>query len=360
LAAYLAAGPAPVYIGFGSIVVDNPDAMTKLIFEAVKKAGVRALVSKGWGGLGADALDIPEGVFMLGNVPHDWLFQHVSCVVHHGGAGTTAAGIATGKPTVVVPFFGDQPFWGAMVARAGAGPPPIPYKNLTADKLAAALLEALKPETLERAKELGDKIKEEDGCEVGGKSFHDFLDVDKLRCSLAPSRVAIWRIKRTNTRLSGLAANVLATEGLLDFADLKLWVVFQIENKSLLTFLDIDPENMRQKRGRGIRSLEGLLPCWALLLALEWGSPIFQLRHSRRSRRSMILERRRLKARLRVLAMTPHLHLVLALSHNWILALRKVRLPVMQAPDMDPNQPLHPKHHPRRQSAHPLMCQIHL
>jgi UDP:flavonoid glycosyltransferase YjiC (YdhE family) len=222
LAEYLAAGPPPVYIGFGSIVVDDPDAMTKMIFVAVKKAGVRALVSKGWGGLGADALGVPEGVFMLGNVPHDWLFNHVSCVVHHGGAGTTAAGIATGKPTVVVPFFGDQPFWGAMVARAGAGPIPIPYKQLTADKLAAALLEALKPETLERAKELGAKIKEENGTEVGGKSFHDLLDVDNLRCSLAPSRVAVWRVKRTKTRLSALAANVLASENLIDFADLKL------------------------------------------------------------------------------------------------------------------------------------------
>jgi UDP:flavonoid glycosyltransferase YjiC (YdhE family) len=121
--------------------------MTRIIFEAVKKAGVRALVSKGWGGLGADDVGLPEGVFMLGNVPHDWLFQHVSAVVHHGGAGTTAAGIATGKPTVVIPFFGDQPFWGAMVARAGAGPVPIPFKQLTADKLAAAITEALKPET---------------------------------------------------------------------------------------------------------------------------------------------------------------------------------------------------------------------
>jgi hypothetical protein len=146
----------------------------------------------------------------------------VSAVVHHGGAGTTAAGIATGKPTVVVPFFGDQPFWGAMVARAGAGPLPIPYKQLTADKLAAALIEALKPETLERAKELGFKIKEENGCEVGGKSFHDLLDVDTLRCSLAPSRAAVWRVKRTKTRLSAFAANVLASENLLDFADLKL------------------------------------------------------------------------------------------------------------------------------------------
>ncbi|QSZ29661.1 hypothetical protein DSL72_004177 [Monilinia vaccinii-corymbosi] len=223
LAAFLADGPPPVYIGFGSIVVDDPNAMTALIFEAVKKTGVRALVSKGWGGLGGDALEVPEGVFMLGNVPHDWLFQHVSCVVHHGGAGTTAAGIATGKPTVVVPFFGDQPFWGAMTARAGAGPLPIPYKQLTAGKLAAAISDALKPETLAKAQELGAKIKEEKGSEVGGKSFHDNLDVDNMRCSLAPHRVAVWRVRHTQTRLSALAANVLASENLISFADLKLY-----------------------------------------------------------------------------------------------------------------------------------------
>ena len=223
LAEFLASGPPPVYIGFGSIVVDDPDAMTKLIFEAVKKSGVRALVSKGWGGLGADDMNIPEGIFMLGNVPHDWLFKHVSCVVHHGGAGTTAAGIATGKPTVIVPFFGDQPFWGAMVARAGAGPQPTPYKQLTADKLAEAIEEALKPETLEKAQELGAKIKEEKGCEQGGKSFHDMLDAETLRCSLFPGKVAVWHVRRTKTRLSALAAAVLADQGLINFADLTLY-----------------------------------------------------------------------------------------------------------------------------------------
>jgi UDP:flavonoid glycosyltransferase YjiC (YdhE family) len=97
LQAFLDAGPPPVYIGFGSIVLDDPNAMTELIFESVRKTGVRVLLSKGWGGMGADELRVPESVFMLGNVPHDWLFKHVSCVVHHGGAGTTAAGITAGK-----------------------------------------------------------------------------------------------------------------------------------------------------------------------------------------------------------------------------------------------------------------------
>ncbi|KAF2661950.1 glycosyltransferase family 1 protein [Lophiostoma macrostomum CBS 122681] len=223
LAEFLAAGEPPVYIGFGSIVVDDPNAMTNMIFEAVKLTGRRALVSKGWGGLGADELGIPEGVFMLGNCPHDWLFKHVSAVVHHGGAGTTAAGIAAGRPTVVVPFFGDQPFWGAMTAKAGAGPLPIPYKDLTAEKLADAIKEALKPESLDRAKELSQKISTEQGSQEGAVSFHQFLKPDELRCAVAPSHPAVWRLKRTQVRLSAMAATVLAQEGELNFSELKLF-----------------------------------------------------------------------------------------------------------------------------------------
>ena len=222
---FLGTGPPPVYIGFGSIVVDDPNAMTRIIFEAVKKSGQRALVSKGWGGLGTDTLGKPEAVFMLGNVPHDWLFNHVSCVVHHGGAGTTAAGIAMGKPTVIVPFFGDQPFWGAMVAKAGAGPTPISSKALTSENLAAAIKKALEPSTSERAMELGARIAAEKGCDSGAKTFHDMLQVETLRCSLSPNRAAVWRVKRTDIRLSGFAATTLGNEGLLDFSDLRLYVL---------------------------------------------------------------------------------------------------------------------------------------
>ncbi|KAI4916044.1 hypothetical protein J4E90_004490 [Alternaria incomplexa] len=223
LAAFLDGGEPPVYIGFGSIVVDDPNAMTKMIFDAVKITGKRALVSKGWGGLGADDLGKPDGVFMLGNCPHDWLFKRVSAVVHHGGAGTTAAGIATGKPTVVVPFFGDQAFWGAMVSRAGAGPDPIPYKELTAEKLAGAINEALKPETLDRAHELCDKIKQENGTQKGAQSFHQMLNYDELRCALMPDKPAVWRLKRTDVKLSAKAATVLAQQGEVNFSDMKLY-----------------------------------------------------------------------------------------------------------------------------------------
>ncbi|KAK2813796.1 hypothetical protein FQN50_000196 [Emmonsiellopsis sp. PD_5] len=223
LATFLAAGPPPVYIGFGSIVLDDPDGMTRLIFEAVKLTGQRALVSKGWGGIGVEELGIPEGVFMIGNCPHDWLFERVSCVVHHGGAGTTAAGIALGKPTIIIPFFGDQPFWGSMVAKAGAGPHPIPHKQLTAEKLATAIREALEPNVKQRAQELSAKIHHENGTQDGAKYFHKHLDVDSLRCMLLPTRPAVWRVRHTNIRLSSMAVTTLSNEGILNLSDLKLY-----------------------------------------------------------------------------------------------------------------------------------------
>ncbi|KPI45216.1 Sterol 3-beta-glucosyltransferase UGT80A2 [Cyphellophora attinorum] len=223
LQTFLDAGEPPVYIGFGSIVLQDPDAMTKLIFEAVRKSGVRVLLSKGWGGLGTDELDVPANIFMLGNVPHEWLFKRVSCVVHHGGAGTTAAGLSAGRPTLVVPFFGDQPFWGAMVARAGAGPKPIPHKQLTVENLAESISFCLRPDTLERAKDFATTIAAERGSDSAAMSFHQFLEVDRLRCALAPSRAAVWRVRRTRIRLSAFAACTLANANLLSFNDLKLF-----------------------------------------------------------------------------------------------------------------------------------------
>ena len=225
LSKFLKEGPPPVYIGFGSIVVDDPEKFTSLIFEAIEKAGVRALVSKGWGGLG-DEGNTPTNVFMLGNTPHDWLFPHVSAVVHHGGAGTTAIGMKCGKPTMIVPFFGDQPFWGSMVAKAGAGAEPIPYKRLTAEKLATSIKQLLEPKTQEAAERLAHKIEQEgDGAKNAIKSFHNSLPRvgnHSIRCSILGERVATWWLKSMHMRLSSLSAEMLVRQKRIQWKDLRL------------------------------------------------------------------------------------------------------------------------------------------
>lgn len=215
LVAFLKEGPPPIYVGFGSIVVDSPRKLTEIVFRVIQKTGQRAIVSKGWGGLGGDGHDIPENIFLVGSCPHDWLFQYVSCVVHHGGAGTTAMGLKLGRPTVIVPFFGDQPFWGSIVAREGVGPAPIPYKELTADKLADAIREALKPSTKQKAREVSEKMGLELGLENAVSSFHRHLDRERMGCAVCPTRPAVWWVKHLNVALSAFAMAVLVKERLL-------------------------------------------------------------------------------------------------------------------------------------------------
>lgn len=220
LQAFLDAGPPPIYIGFGSIVADDPPKFTKLLFDAVKKAGVRALVSKGWSKIGGD--DVPENIFMLGNVPHDWLFQHVSAVVHHGGAGTCAIGLKLACPTVIVPFFGDQFWWAGIVERAGAGPKAVAYKDLTADKLADNITKALQPEVKAKAQELAKAIEKEDGVKTAAEQFHDLQQTRQYACFICPKEMAVWRIRHTNIQLGPTATTVLVRRGKLRPLQLKL------------------------------------------------------------------------------------------------------------------------------------------
>ncbi|KAL8917547.1 MAG: hypothetical protein Q9172_005803 [Xanthocarpia lactea] len=227
LSDFLNAGDPPVYIGFGSIVVDDPDRFTAMIFEAVEKAGVRALVSKGWGGLG-DEGNTPANVYMLENTPHDWLFPRVSAVVHHGGAGTTAIGLKCGKPTMIVPFFGDQTFWGAMVAKAGAGAKePVPYKYLNAERLAEGIRQCLTPEAKANAEKLARDIElEGDGAKNAVDSFHRHLPLhgkNSMRCSIIQERVAVWELKKAHLlQLSPLAAELLVEKKKLKWNELRL------------------------------------------------------------------------------------------------------------------------------------------
>ncbi|TDZ37258.1 Sterol 3-beta-glucosyltransferase UGT80B1 [Colletotrichum spinosum] len=223
---FLAAGDAPIYIGFGSIVVDDADRFTQMIFEAVKMAGVRALVSKGWGGLGGDEIEVPDNIFMLENTPHDWLFPRVKACVIHGGAGTTAIALKCGKPTMIVPFFGDQHFWGSILSNCSAGPEAVPYKHLDAEKLAEGIKYCLTEEAQEGAGKVAKDIElEGDGAKNAVRSFHHHLSLqglNSMRCSILRDRAAVWTLKNTNIKLSALAADVVVEEGQLSWKKLRL------------------------------------------------------------------------------------------------------------------------------------------
>ncbi|NWF69781.1 MAG: glycosyltransferase family 1 protein [Chloroflexi bacterium] len=174
LSAFLEGGTPPVYIGFGSMSGRKPEATTRLVLEALRISGQRGILATGWGGLAQS--DLPDTVYALESVPHDWLFPRVAAVVHHGGAGTTAAGLRAGVPSIIIPHFGDQPFWGQQVKRLDVGVRPIPRKELTAARLAEALTQATGDVALrQRAAVLGERIRAEDGVQNAVQLIERYL-----------------------------------------------------------------------------------------------------------------------------------------------------------------------------------------
>ncbi|KAG7113793.1 Sterol 3-beta-glucosyltransferase UGT80A2 like protein [Verticillium longisporum] len=232
---FLDAGSRPVYIGFGSIVVDDADRIATIIHEAVRLLGIRAIISSGWTNLASETDAEPStDIFHIGECPHEWLFQQVAAVVHHGGAGTTACGLGYGKPAIVVPFFGDQPFWGHMIAEAGAGPPPIPYAALTSRKLADGLSYALSPQALAAALEIANTMSVEQGARVAVEAFHKHLPRAGLRCELFPQETAAWSYKGEHraVRLSKRAVAILTARGVLEEKKLKLCALHETKPSS--------------------------------------------------------------------------------------------------------------------------------
>lgn len=159
--AFLAKGEAPVYIGFGSMPF-GAQRNTQILKDAVRAWGGRAVVARGWGGI--DPSDLPENIFAIEKAPHDKLFKYVSAVVHHGGAGTTSAGLHLGRPTFVVPQAVDQPYWGRRVYELGCGPKPVRLRKLTPEILAEALKDLSSNVSYRhRAAAIAEELKAEDG-----------------------------------------------------------------------------------------------------------------------------------------------------------------------------------------------------
>jgi sterol 3beta-glucosyltransferase len=175
LAEFLAAGDPPVYVGFGSMNTRDPRRTAELVLRALELSGRRGILLRGWGGMTAD--DLPPGAIMVDSAPHDWLLPRTAAVVHHGGSGTTGAALRAGVPSVVAPFFADQPFWAGRVAALGVGPEPIPQGALTAEGLARAIDWTGEPAARRRAAAVGAIVRAEDGvgraAEVVARVFED-------------------------------------------------------------------------------------------------------------------------------------------------------------------------------------------
>ncbi|MBB6098897.1 sterol 3beta-glucosyltransferase [Deinobacterium chartae] len=162
LVRFLEAGPPPVYLGFGSMTHPDPVRLTHEVLAALETAGVRALISGGWGAL--DARSLPDFAQRVDNLPHEWLFPRLAAAVHHGGMGTTAAALQAGIPMVVCPFATDQPFWAERAYRLGVAPRPLPARRLRAQELARALEVATGSDALRlRSREIAERLRLEDG-----------------------------------------------------------------------------------------------------------------------------------------------------------------------------------------------------
>ncbi len=159
---FIEAGAPPVYIGFGSPGTDQPRRMLDTICQALEIAGLRAVLAFPPEILRGKTL--PATVFPAQDLPHAWLFPRLSALVHHGGAGTTAAGLRAGLPSIITPLAVDQFFWGERLSQLGVAPPPIPQRSLTAEKLGAALQQVASDTAMQaRALGLGEAIRLEDG-----------------------------------------------------------------------------------------------------------------------------------------------------------------------------------------------------
>jgi sterol 3beta-glucosyltransferase len=160
LVGFLEAGPPPVFIGFGSHGHGAAEQIGEIVTAAVRRAGVRAIVQAGWAGLSGAGTD----VLTVDGVPHDWLFPRTAAIVHHGGAGTTGAGLRAGVPAVPVPVLADQPFWATRLARLGVSPGSVRLNRLSRDRLAQLIQQAVsEPSYRRRAAAVAEHVRAEDG-----------------------------------------------------------------------------------------------------------------------------------------------------------------------------------------------------
>ncbi|NGO73145.1 glycosyltransferase family 1 protein [Streptomyces sp. SB3404] len=157
---FLEAGAPPVFVGLGSATVPDAGRLSAELVRALRAAGLRGVIQRGWAGLHADGDDM----LTVDEVPHALLFPRMAAVVHHAGAGTTAAGLRAGVPSVPVPVQFDAGFWAARLTALGVAPAAVPLRGLRADRLAAALVAAVRRQSYaRRAADVAARLGKEDG-----------------------------------------------------------------------------------------------------------------------------------------------------------------------------------------------------
>jgi sterol 3beta-glucosyltransferase len=161
LVEFINAGKPPIYAGFGSMVPQNQEQIVQAVIDFFNISGERGLIYRGWADLHPD--QVPDNVKLIDSVPFEWLFPQMKAVIHHGGAGTTAAGVRAGVPSVIVPFIADQPFWGRLIYKQRIGSWHIPAKRLNGQRLAKAVRFATQPHIQANAAAMGEAVRAEDG-----------------------------------------------------------------------------------------------------------------------------------------------------------------------------------------------------
>jgi UDP:flavonoid glycosyltransferase YjiC (YdhE family) len=177
---FMSAGEKPVVMTFGSMPHRDAEAVTEVLVEAVRLAGYRAVIQRGWSGLGSRR-KMPKGVMGVEYVPHGWLFDRAACVVHHGGAGTTASVFRAGVPSVFIPQLFDHPIWAEIAESLGCAGPAIPYKGLTRERLAMAIVKTMSTQKYHKAAaELGQRVRSERGVQTARHLIEQLVDGAEL------------------------------------------------------------------------------------------------------------------------------------------------------------------------------------
>lgn len=215
-------GTPPIYIDLSSAVIGRFQPNISILTNAAHLTGLRAIIRVERKEYKSIQANKPSNIHLLTSSLDQKLVRKTCCVVHCGSIGLTAAVLAAGKPSVIVPFFRDEIFWGKIIAKAGVGSAAVLLTEVTSQNLAAAIETAIAPQGLLKAKILGETALVEEGIYVAIMSLHDQFLKARLACSISPTKAATWKISKTEVRLSSCAAAVLMGTGLLDFEKVEL------------------------------------------------------------------------------------------------------------------------------------------